>query len=500
MLQSVAHEVAIDNQIILFTYRSGIARMWKDMTIQLAFSLEQLGLENYVILADNDLSCDEITLASNLVRPRCITNSVLHRTHGYDGSSMTDLWVVRYHTAAAFSEAGFGVTLMDADCAVTNNFMPYLKQMEVEYALVVLQEGPANGGLWHLRASKSKASAALWIIKQIERQTTLFMKHKIHEHGKDAGITMDQVILGNAIRVAADPDGSAFDFWESFFHASEEQKRHEIWTRHPQQEQPAFQFQKSSTRDILPFRSTLCSGMDACEKRLTNFLHNQIFVQAASSDYVQFAVIRTPFDAEDFDESEGPEKILRAPAWLWSHGDPLENGFTDQTLVYHLLGVTKSWQAGERAGGHIGRYAQWIVRPGMKSIQPPVGKRFAELEQNLVDHAARQNFETMQVLIRDFFDHCAFQGFIPIVPAFSCASPWLKKSEESLLGIYDHRVVDDGNSCFPSPMNGDNCIPNEHYFYPMTVDGLERQRFSFIPPLRETNEGVKNMRKACFNK
>lgn len=54
--------------------------------------------------------------------------------------------------------------------------------MTRRYALITLPESPANGGMWHLRAS-NPGSAALWVISQIERQTTIMKKHKARDAG-----------------------------------------------------------------------------------------------------------------------------------------------------------------------------------------------------------------------------------------------------------------------------------------------------------------------------
>lgn len=191
-LRAIIREQSKDAHIILFTYVAGLQRMWQDMSLELCSELNERRYP-YVVLTHDAASCDDL-LAAAAGRvdppPVCILDSVLHKTHGY-GNSVLTLWVRRYHAAALLAEAGVSVTLLDADTIIKQDFVPVLRRLERDYALIVLGEGPANGGLWHLRASNS-SSAALWVIKQVERRTTLLEKFKVHDHDHDAGIHMDQ--------------------------------------------------------------------------------------------------------------------------------------------------------------------------------------------------------------------------------------------------------------------------------------------------------------------
>lgn len=78
-------------------------------------------------------------------------------------SGLSGALVIR---ASLISAAGFGVTLLDCDSVVSHPFLGLMHQLEANYSLIILPEGPANGGTWHLRASPD-SGAALWIIRQI---------------------------------------------------------------------------------------------------------------------------------------------------------------------------------------------------------------------------------------------------------------------------------------------------------------------------------------------
>lgn len=91
-LRSVIAEKAVDSQLILFVYTSNNAygTAWRDMTTQLAFSLERVGHPNYVVVAFDAAACDELRAATPLVTPTCVTNSILR---GYANGGANDLWV-----------------------------------------------------------------------------------------------------------------------------------------------------------------------------------------------------------------------------------------------------------------------------------------------------------------------------------------------------------------------------------------------------------------------
>lgn len=138
---------------------------------ELAGSLERFG-HPYALLTFSEGACDELPALY------CVTDGLLRHAKGAR-EDVVNLWVLRFHAAARLSTAGVGVTVLDADCVVTRPFLPTLVALERKYALVVLREGPANGGTWHLRAS-APSGAALWIIRQIERLTLLFTRTMVH--------------------------------------------------------------------------------------------------------------------------------------------------------------------------------------------------------------------------------------------------------------------------------------------------------------------------------
>jgi hypothetical protein len=492
----LAHVVASDSrngQIMLFTYVAGLARMWQDMAIELCEELNSLHYP-YVVLVHDAASCaDLLTASAGRVSkpPSCILDSVLHKTHGYSNSVLT-LWVRRYHAAALFAEAGVSVTLLDADTIITRDFLPILKAYEKDYALIVLGEGPANGGLWHLRASNS-SSAALWVIKQVERRSTLLEKYKVHDHNHEPGLHMDQDELGDALRVATDPDGSAFDFYGDW--KDSPYPDHEVWKRFPQKAPShGFSWKIAEGKTLpSPFLPRTCAWEPATCARFDKFAAKYELRNAP----VRYAEIRVPFDSEQYDETAAPERVLNAPYWLFSHGDPLVNGFTDQIAVYHLLGVNLYW-AETGSGSHASRYVQWLARPRMQTYRE-LRTDYVELSQHLVDTAsAHADAVHIKHLVKHLMTYAVDTGRLPVLPRFSCNSQWIKRGNESYLGYEDHRVVDDGTWCYPSTAGFDSCFPGVHYSYPfLTPTGARVETLETLPLLYETSEQLRRAQTAC---
>jgi len=58
--------------------------------------------------------------------------------------------------------------------------------------LLCWEKGLRTAGCGTCEPASNSSSAALWVIKQVERRTTLLEKYKVHDHDHDAGIHMDQ--------------------------------------------------------------------------------------------------------------------------------------------------------------------------------------------------------------------------------------------------------------------------------------------------------------------
>lgn len=492
-LSSVIREHSKDGHIILFTYVAGLQRMWKDMALELCSELNYRSYP-YVVLTHDAASCDDLlAAAAGRVNPPpvCILDSVLHKTHGY-GNSVLTLWVRRYHAAALLAEAGVSVTLLDADTILTQDFVPVLRRLERDYALIVLGEGPANGGLWHLRASNS-SSAALWVIKQVERRSTLYEKFKVHWHGIDPGLRMDQDLVGDAIRVAATPDGSAFDFWNDF--SSSAHKEHEFWQHFPQKEPTrGFQWLTRPTTMPSPWLAAPCAWDAATCARFEKFAAKYELRNAPT----RYADICVPFDSEQFHEMAPCEKVLNAPQWLFSHGDPLVNNFENQIAVYHLLGVNLYF-ADEGSGSHVSRYVQWLARPGMRTYRETHGKPYVQLAQHLVDASCHHaDVAHVRRLVKHLMNYAIGAGAMPVLPRFACNCTWIKRGDDTRLGHSDHRVVDDGEWCHPSTAGLDSCFPGAHYTHTFLVpSGARVETLETLPMNHTMTDELRQTHKDC---
>ena len=477
-LERVIEEHAREGQLVLFTYTPADASaglksaMWRSMCVELAYELEARSTP-YVVLTHTAEACDELRAASSLVHPPCVLNSVTHRTHGYNAASVETLWVARYHACALLAEAGVGCTLLDGDTVLNRDFLPLLRQYEEEYSLIVLREGgSSNGGLWHLRAS-DQSGAGLWIIRQIERRSTLYEKFKVHsavDGGADPGLRMDQDILADVLRVASKAgrfgsgNASAFDFAGEYERS--EHKDHEFWKRFPQEPSSGgYGWEATAETYSSPYLPASCPFPDDAAKcgRLAAFQAKWRMRDVP----LEFMRIAVPFDSEHYDESAPPEKVLSAPLWLFAHGDVMAGGFDDQVAVVHLLYTDLQWHnVGQ--GSHVGRWVQWLARPGVHTFAMPPGTRYLALSQPLVD-AASNHREVMRLkhLIKQAALTAAATNRTLVLPPFACTSPWVKVSDTNAVGVEDHRVVLAADGlCYPAPAGWNSCFPGVHFVYP----------------------------------
>lgn len=488
-LARVIAERAKDGQVMLYTLgdsdTSHKSKLWRDMAVELAYELESRKYP-YVLLTPTDAACEAVKAASDRVTPYCVTNSVVNRTHGYNLRSVETLWVQRYHGCTQFAEAGVGCTLLDADTIINQDFLPLIKLYERDYSLIILREGgSANGGLWHLRASEG-SGAGLWVIKQVERRSTLYEKFKVHSaDGVDPGMRMDQDILGDVMRVAGiaghhgSGNASAFDFQGEYDRT--EHKDHEFWTRFPQKASGLTGgWLHTEQLHSSPFLHATCPYPPAQCARLAAY-ESKWRLRDVPLEYTPIAI---PFDSESYDETAPAEKMLSAPNWLFSHGDVMAGDFDDQVAVVHLLYVDLQWKnVGQ--GSHVGRYVQWLARPGVHTFVMPPATRYLRIAQPLVDAAANHK-EVMRLkhVIKGAAEVAAAQGRIIILPPFSCESPWIHTAETNRLGIEDHRVViaKDG-LCYPAPAGWNSCFPGVHFVYPFMVlgEGAQEEVLSELP-------------------
>ena len=468
-LRAAAAAHAPAGQIIIFSYVSGHSGMYADMGRELARSLDRLG-HSYLVLAHSEAACAQFFDQSPVpLQGGCALDSVL-RQYDWDGDSggAFTIWILRYHACALFAAAGVGCTLLDADTVITRDFMPLLVEYEKQFALVHLGEGIVNGGMFHLRPSNASA-AGLWVIRQVERRSRIFHQFQLHDPSRaDAGLRMDQDEVSDALRVAA-TGGSAFDWWGDF--SSSAHKEHRLWARFPQKEPEKGWPGWSSTKELhsSPWLHAGCPWPDSpgrCE-RLRAFEKKN----ALRDVPLQFLKICTPWDSEDFDAHapDSCELALNAPLWLWSHGDPLRKGFDDQIAAYHLLGIELQWMD-KGPGSHTSRYIQWLVRPGMSVARADPARSYLGLSDEVVARASNHSEAVhMKALLKHFFDAAVSVGKVPVMPRIPCSSPWIKRGDDSYLGIDDLRVADDGEWCYPGAADFDSCWPNVHFVYPQTL-------------------------------
>lgn len=163
-------------------------------------NLLRLGLEHYILLADEAATCTSLAAASPLVGG-CVYGSYMHTLDdGVDpklvaaysasassGHNTYGLWTMRKHYMARLLELGYNVMQSDLDILWMANPYPYLKSHFKEYSLVMQTEGSvptprANAGLIYVHRVPTLhgvSSTAQWIFHEMEQRTKERRAHPV---------------------------------------------------------------------------------------------------------------------------------------------------------------------------------------------------------------------------------------------------------------------------------------------------------------------------------
>lgn len=496
-LKSTAERLARGRELILFSFghepNEVLRRMWLYMAVAFVKNLQDFGYTHVLALAHDGNECAALAagFAGTEVRaPECGWSTVTRKTSGYlGGNSVRALWVQRYHTAAALAELGYNVLMMDVDCYVTRDVYPLLDAIPWHHKYVFMRESPVNGGLFYLR-NVTASSPSLWLLKQVERRSTLYAKYRAEfPEAAPPGLPMDQDVLSALFRVTS-TQASTYDFFED--HLRSENKEHPLWRDYPQTTPTTpFEWVMTTERHSAPWAEECSQDADACERRST-------YVRRHGFKDVQMHTIRVcvPFDDDAYDERVPCETALAGPAWLWSHGDIFECGFDDTIAVTHLLGVNKNW-FNMLAGSHMGRWALLVARAGVKTA-PLTAKKRVYLSKSVVEHRMKfKDARPFKLLLKHLAMAANAIDAVPVMPAFPCDAPWVERGDDTRLGYKDHRVIDDGALCYPAPMGWDSCLVGEHYLYefqaPDARPGDEVLGADNLQALNATSGGAQGM-------
>jgi hypothetical protein len=471
-LASVAGRVARGRELILFSFghepNEVLRRLWLYMSVAFVKNLQDLNYTHVIALAHDAEECASLEAGfanTSAKAPECAWSSVTGKTRGYPigGKTIKALWVQRYDTTTALALMGYNVLMMDADSYVSRDVYPLLDALPWQYKYIFMRESPVNGGLFYLR-NVTASSPSLWLLRQVERRSTLYSKYTAaFPDEKSPGCPMDQDLLSGLFRVAAQAKSSTNDMWEDY--SRSENKEHTLWRAFPQtQQQWGFSWNMTTQLHSAPWADACPSDDEAVCERYRAYIKRNGFKDAAH--YTTRVCV--PLDDDAYDERQACEMALAGPPWLWSHGDIFEAGWDGSVAVTHLLGVNKNW-FNKLAGSHVGRFAMLLAHAGVRTA-PVSTKRRVYLSRDVVEHRLRhKDARLFKLLIKRLAEHADAADAVPVMPALPCNASWIERGEDTRLGYKDHRVVDDGEHCYPSPMGWGSCLVGEHYLYPFQV-------------------------------
>jgi hypothetical protein len=87
---------------------------------------------------------------------------------------------------------------------------------------------------------------------------------------------------------------------------------------------------------------------------------------------------------------------------------------------------------------------------------------------------------------------------MPVMPRLACNCSWIERGDDSFLGHGDHRVVDDGQHCYPSTAGFDSCFPGGSYSYPFLVHvGAQVETLETLPVNYTTTDELRQAHRDC---
>jgi len=476
-MDEVLSKRVFNNELLLWVFDAsehcreecdGLRRSWLEDALSMVAQLNDIGFAHYVALAAHPKACAELHENWPLEAgpgPSCAVISMPGAMTGNAGwkrhLDVLQLWATRYYTIVQLAKRGVHVFMHDLDMVYHRDPYVDLDRPPLDKAtLVCLGEGPCNGGMMYVR-NPHPDGAALWVLSQIERRDTAARMTEIN-NGSSFGLVMDQIVLGDALRVSA-TNSSTWD-WHETYKAGK--KEHPFWTEHPQKDPSrGFQWLQFEEKYSAPAVAAGCpypGNAEVCAR-----WEEAVKKHGLKDVPINHALLHVPPD----EPVRGPsEVIMMAPLWTFSHGTfsqigwNYDRGATPVTAMTHLLGTELNF-AETLIGSHTGRFVHaqaggYVSPASLMSTNTMV--RLLHLDQALVDAAANSTTITpLRDVLRQFVLIAASAGLLPVMPQVPCFSPWIKRSDDSPWGVFDRRLIMVGTAlepqCFVASTGWDSC-------------------------------------------
>jgi hypothetical protein len=275
--------------------------------------------------------------------------------------------------------------------------------------------------------------------------------------------------MKDAVRVASMPNGSEWDF------GSDIVKDAPFWVAHPQQN-------ASQRAAVTPTEASLaglaCAGAARYNASATGRLADMFGLRSARGS---MSLLFKPPDAPGLHHEQlPPEHILYSAGYFIQYGNVISEGWDNAnppTTLTHLLKASGIWLPTHELAyaqlSHITRIANmqahgfWV--PEINEARA-AQRTLLFIKPSVVDAATRQaNVTHLRELIMRGLHAGALTNRTLVLPQLACASPWVRRSNDSVHGISDARIILAGDvgapRCYVGAHSYEFCWPWDHVVF-----------------------------------
>ena len=442
---------AYKGNVIVFQFESSRHR-WLDFALNMAAQLEAVGYHHYVALAAFEVDCTALfarwreLFGTARPLPPCAFNS--HPEHGHPWRpDIHGIWAGRWGLVTSLMERGVSVLLLDMDMAIHRDVYAELDEPCMANATLVMhaEGGGPNGGFCYVRGAHPEG-AAHWALSQVMRRVQLFkLAANKTGGGAEAGDTMDQDILKDAMRTATRPGGGHNQMFVGMEWART--AGHPFWVEYPQ----AGYNQSAENETSVSVDGLPCVGPTRWDSNGTGEFRGQ---HGLASPPHSITLLHKPADAPGAPgDTLPPEYVLWAPGYLVSFGPYVTAGWNNHnppTALTHLLHSKGIWRWDEEAAGdmfsHVSRQANMQAfgfwEPAIHEARA-AHRTLMFLDPAVVATASlAQEAAPVQLLLARALHAAALTHRTLVLPELPCQSPWIKRSNDTNNGGFaDRRVI-----------------------------------------------------------
>ena len=453
---------------------------WLHFAVNMAAQLTAVGYHHYVALAGFAVDCTRLHArwralfpdAAVHPLPACVVAEL--PAHGVsEDPDLHGFWAGRYAFITALVERRVNAMLLDLDLTFHYDIYADLDEPCLASAtlLFLAEQGGPNAGFVYARGAHPDG-ATHWVLAQIERRVTLFAAQRAAT-GASPGVTWEQDILKDAVRVASSANGSHWDM------SSGGDEAHPFWTQHPQGN---YSRVNVSTVVALNASALACPAVLRFidDKGTGEFSRKYKLHERAES----MQLLYKPADAPGLVHAQLPaEHLLYVPGYFMQYGGVVNAGWNAARMpsaVTHLLRAQGIWlPTTEKVDGiysHVSRISNMQAfgfwAPALFEAEA-ASKPLMFLKDSLVTAASRRpEVDALRELVARALHAASLTQRVLVLPPLPCDSPWLRRSADTNGhgDVADNRVVvvpraRGGVDCYIGAHSYEFCWPGDHVAY-----------------------------------